>query len=137
MPNTLFEIMEDCEIVVHSARPPTVEEWKHHLELLDKNRTLIRRMFVFSEGAGPDAAQRAQVTDLVKSKYAAPIVTAVVTPDPIARGIGVALKWIYSNIQMFAPDKIDDAYKFLNLNDKQTANVRKLIAGMRVKVSGK
>ncbi|MFT3774544.1 MAG: hypothetical protein QM820_55005 [Minicystis sp.] len=131
----MVEIVDDCVVLVHSKRPPTADEWKLYMELLERNRTLVRRLCVFSEGAGPSAAQRQQVSDLVKTKYTKPIITAVVTPDPIARGIGTAIGWIYSDIKIFAPDRIDDAFKFLSLSEKQTLGVRRAIAGLRSKLS--
>ena len=99
-------------LFVHTDAPPTDEEWSLVLEFYRGVADLgALRTLVFTEGAAPNAAQRAR---LKTATHGAKIPIAVLTSSTIARGAGIAIGWFNPLFRVFAPDEIERAMDHLD-----------------------
>src|SRR5262249_27181347 len=80
----------DLFVVVHRAKPPTDEEWTDYLESWRPLDMGNMRTLVFTDGGGPNPAQRKAATEALGGKSS---LTAVVSSSPLIRGIVTALGW--------------------------------------------
>src|SRR5687768_6504994 len=100
-------------IVVHSAASPSNLEWARYLNDFRAQTPLDARVLAYSLGGGPDGAQRAQLTELLKHRKLA---AAILTRSAVVRAIGAALAWFNPKTRMFGYDAHAAAYDFLELS---------------------
>ncbi len=99
-------------VFVHTDASPTDEQWNQALQFYRDVADLgALRTLVFTEGAAPNAAQRARLKAVTRG---AKMPIAVLTSSAIARGAGVAIGWFNPLFRVFAPDEIDRALDHLD-----------------------
>jgi hypothetical protein len=132
MRSMVFRILGDVHIVVAGSEPPTNQDWDRYLEAVraeEKKLADFRNMrtLVFSDGGGPNAAQRKAVSEFLKGRTT-PV--AIITGSTIMRGIVTALAWFNPETKAFAPDDVGSALAFLKIpavqHEKIWVELRKL-----------
>lgn len=125
-------LSESLILAVYGEVAPGPREWAQYLEVL---ATLEGKqaLLVISAGGGPDTLQRRDL-EAVTQRHEGPV--SVVTTSRVARGIVTALGWLGTNIKSFDPRSVDDAMRFLGLDDETCraalARARELAAEMGV-----
>jgi hypothetical protein len=138
MKNMAISLVGDVVIAVHTANPPSDDEWQAYLKMILQagkaqggDMSKIRSLVV-TEGGGPNAAQRRELTDaLQKMSRWKDTPAAVVSTSPVVRGIVTVLSWFNLNIKPFSPDKIEDAFQSLHLSPSETPKIVTTIKAMR------
>lgn len=107
-------------VVVHGDEPPTDEVWKEYIDYTFSGaaaRDVVRHLVV-TEGASPTSAQRKLLQERTADFLDADpmsVRAAVVTSSTFARGIVTAIGWIVDAPRAFAPDKLEDAMRYLGI----------------------
>jgi len=112
MPSMVHEISGDLFVVIHPATPPNDDDWMDYLRSwrpLDMTRM---RTLVFTDGGGPNAAQRKLANDALGGKAS---LTAVVSASQLVRGMVTALSWFNPKIKAFAPEEALEAFHYLGV----------------------
>jgi hypothetical protein len=116
MANMVYEVIGDLYLVVHRARPPSDEEWMDYLRSWKPHDMSRMRTLVFTDGGGPDAAQRKAANDALGGKAS---LTAVVSPSYVVRGVVTALSWFNPKIRAFGPDEAERAFAHVGMRSEQ------------------
>ncbi|MEM7157467.1 MAG: STAS/SEC14 domain-containing protein [Myxococcota bacterium] len=128
--NILFERHQDWVLLVHGADPPNDDEWARYADVLrDAANSSGRGLLALTDGVGPNALQRKQVSD-VKMRG------AIVTLSRVARGIVTALGWVGVEIKAFPPEDLEDALDYLEIDAQLRLPMRRRLAEMRLELAG-
>ena len=107
---------------LHTQNNPPEDEWDRALaenvRFLATHRIhpLQLRSLVVTDGAAPNAAQRAQLSRQVFRDHKCKIsVVTTVLSNPVKRGVATALKWINPNFGFFLPEQVPSALDHLEL----------------------
>jgi hypothetical protein len=114
--------LEDFTVVLwlHTSTDPPQQEWDVAIQRLedhirDHHVGLHRvRGLVISDGASPNARQRASLrAPMAKGKSA--VITTVLT-NSVKRGIATALMWMFPSLAFFEPRQTEAALKHVDLD---------------------
>jgi hypothetical protein len=112
-----FRILGSLHIIVIGERDPAPADWKSYLDAIAAeekrgNAVARKRTLVFSDGGGPNAAQRKVASELHGAR-STPL--AIVTGRVITRALVTALRWFKPHCRAFAPSEVGDALEFLGV----------------------
>lgn len=99
-------------IVVHGPRSPSNLEWARYLNDFRQTPADVR-VLVYSVGGGPDGAQRAELTEILKHRQ---MPAVILTRSTIIRAVGAALSWFNRSLKIVAYDAHDAAFSHLGLS---------------------
>jgi len=122
-----FGRLGDLLILLHPLANPSTEDWRALIEYQRRELPSLRRTLVYTAGGGPNAGQRSQATAIYRDN---PHVTllAVITPSPVARLIVTAFNlFVEHPIKPFAPEDIDEAFKYLQLSRSEQATIGEIL----------
>jgi hypothetical protein len=111
-------------VVAHTTAPPSDEEWSGYAReveaLLSRSAPEQVRTVVFTDGGGPSAEQRRQLTeikgwDLVR--------VSVVSQSVAVRGIVTAFSWFNPKIKAYLPIAVAAALRHLGLTPEEESRV--------------
>ncbi|NUP05419.1 MAG: hypothetical protein HOW73_05090 [Polyangiaceae bacterium] len=105
-----FEQFGDTVAMVHTADPPSDEEWDAYLA--SQRAHWSARVLVFTEGGGPTTLQRGRLNDALAGRI---VKTAVVSSSAVIRGIVTALSWFNPGIKSFLPNEASAALRYLGV----------------------
>jgi hypothetical protein len=114
-------------ISLHRHDAPSPEEWYEYLQALEvamvalKGDTRGIRGLSISDGGGPSAKQREELNEFMRQFTGGRGTVAIVTANPIVRGIIKALSWFNPQARGFAPDELTKAVDYLGLTPDQRA----------------
>lgn len=120
-------------LLTMGPRGPTDTEWNAFLRFLEEREWHQPRVLVRSDGGHPTAAQRARLNTIM-SRYPG-TKTAVLVNSTLARGAVTAMSWLYGGFQSFAPDQLNAAAVYLDVDDELAAKVRERFDAMWHRVS--
>lgn len=132
MKTLAFGTTAGCIIFVCGKHPLDGREWDEYLFFIREQIGTNKRFpfLVHADGAGPTAPQRQELNDVI-----APIIKdmtcAVMTTSQIVRGIVTVMAWIFPVYRPFRPDQLDDALKFLCVEEPDKPKVRKMLADLK------
>ena len=109
-------------LLAHARVNPSAAEWSAYCRDLRRWRAELDGILVRSDGGGPNALQRGEMTDAIEAERTT-VRTAVVTVSRVARGIVTALSWINAQIKAFSPLQQDAALSYLGVTDDERAEV--------------
>jgi hypothetical protein len=109
------------------------EQYTDELHALYRDRR-VRRILVFSDGEGPDARQRKRLHNKGLYAHDDPVETAVITHSMVVRGIVTAISW-FTDIRAFAPQEIDEAFRYLTIPTTEWEATRASVAKLRLQLS--
>lgn len=120
-------------VVVHGDAQPSDEEWEEYLKFTFENKTSkdIVRHLVVTKGPSPTAAQRKLLEErasVLLDENPVSVRAAIVTPSTFARGIVTAISWIIDAPRAFAPEKLSDALKYLDIPEEHLPAIRGMVA---------
>jgi hypothetical protein len=121
-------IVGSCLVFVHGAIAPTDSEWDRSMDLLRKVEASRLRLFVWTEGAAPNAGQRAKLKQATEGSKPP---TAVLTDSVLARAAGTAIAWFNPEFRVFAQSALDAALDHLKLDGPARADVVQALDQMR------
>lgn len=117
-----FKVLPHCVVVVGSAVAPNDADWQAYIDgcrpLVDK--PTVPPFLIVTDGGSPSPTQRKMVYDIVKDKV---IRQAVITPSKLTVGIITAISWFNKGIKAFAPDKLDAAFEYLEIDPTKRAGL--------------
>jgi hypothetical protein len=116
MAGMVHEVIGDLGVALHTDENPSREEWDAWMESVRKVPSTQLRVLAVTDGGGPNTMHRGQ---FVKYLGGAKARIAVVTDAFVIRGIVTALSWFTDGIQIFVPEKLDDAMAHLDLSKEQ------------------
>jgi hypothetical protein len=130
MPNIAWKLVGDTLVAVHNTRSFTDAEGLAYIEEMVEaanarggDLSTIRNL-VFTEGGGPNAAQRKIASErLQKLKNWNKATSAVVSNATSVRGIVTVLHWFNMNIKGFPPHRIDEAFAFLGIGKEEAEQI--------------
>lgn len=108
-------------IGLHRRAGPSVGAWNEYINALADALALCdgdyhrATAFSITEGGGPDARQREQLKAFLRRATDGRGKVAIVTADPVGRGIIKALNWFNPDTQAFAPHELSRAIEYLEL----------------------
>lgn len=143
MKNAASRLIHNVGIVVHNARNPNREEWDEYLAVSLAGNVAVGhdlakfRQLVFTDGGGPNAAQRKASADLAKGRENGDKVkVAVVSRSVVARGIVTAFRWLGFPLRSFAPDQLAEAFEFLALSPAEVVDICAAVEELCAMVDG-
>jgi hypothetical protein len=104
--------------VVHTANPPSENEWAEYMaavKAVEKDLGKLRTI-VFTDGGGPNSAQRKAISDFLKGRKT-PV--CLVSSSSIVRGITTALSWFNPLVNSVAPEKVSEAFRYLGIQSTE------------------
>lgn len=123
MKNMAFEVVSNLFVVVHTANPPSDEEWDRYVAA-GVASSKDKRFLVFTDGGAPTSAQRKRLYDALKGKSA---ITAVISGNAFVRTTVFALSVLNPQVKVFPPDAINDAYRYLHISEVEGRAVTRVI----------
>ena len=113
-------------LVVHPRISPSDSDWDalisfHGKDLRAMPRDHEVKVLVYSEGGGPNAAQRRRMIQFLEARRST---TAVLTASTAVRAIVTAFSWFRTDIRAFAPHDIAGAASYLGLQSRTVPEVR-------------
>ena len=104
-------------VFVHGHKEPREKEWRDSIDQLAAQADTMKGVLVYTLGGGPNSTQRKYLADMWLRRGAM-LPTALVTPSSVVRGIVTALNWVLPKpIRTFSPDQVQEAMRFLQLDD--------------------
>lgn len=124
MRNAAFKLVHKVGICVHNARNPNKQEWDEYLAMSRAVKDAMGgdaanfKQLIFTDGGGPNAAQRMASTEVAKGgKNAHKIKVALVSRSVVARGIVTAYRWLGFPLRAFSPEQLAEAFAFIAVPD--------------------
>jgi hypothetical protein len=99
-------------IVVHGPRSPSNLEWARYLKDFRETPADVR-VLVYSLGGGPDGAQRAELTEILKHRK---MPAVILTRSAIIRAVGAALSWFNHGLKILGYEAHEAAFVHLGLS---------------------
>ena len=116
-----------AHIVVHTAEPPSDDEWAEYLEHAGRHIRDVRGILACSPTVGPNSHQRRVATEHWDKLGITPTI-AVLTRSKVTRGIVTALSWFMgTSVRAHAMSDFDGAARHLGLDDEQRRQVQRLL----------
>lgn len=112
MKNMQFKVVGQTFIVVYGTRNPSNEEWEGYLAVVERQGFESTVQLIVTEGGGPDSPQRKLLNDKLKGRS---VPVAVISKNPIIRGVVTALSWFNTKIRAFVPSNFAEALRHLGL----------------------
>lgn len=121
-------------VAVNTKEPVPSEEWAASVREIEAHAkthwgNAAPRIVVFTEGGGPDAVQRKALFEAVPQIRQAS--GAVLSSNPIVRGVATAFSWFTKGFRVFAPSSLGEALKSLGLDEEEKAVVSSALVQAR------
>ncbi|AKF03261.1 hypothetical protein DB32_000410 [Sandaracinus amylolyticus] len=142
MKNAAFRLVRGIGIAIHNATNPNKEEWDAYLAMSDATLRaggdLSRfKQLVFTDGGGPNAAQRKAALDLGRPFGSwSDVKVAVVSSSMGVRGIVTAFNWLGASLRSFSPSQLDDAFAYLGVSPDAALAICDAVDALSASVSG-
>jgi hypothetical protein len=135
VPNMICHVEGNLAFSVHNAMTPTREEWDGLMRLIAPIKPSDLRILVFSDGGGPEAAQRSKFVDYTSGSR--PLI-AVMTSSVKAQAIVTAISWFVPSIKHFPVNAAgyDGAVAHLGLDPEVARSARAQIRVLCTKLTG-
>lgn len=137
------ELVGDIVLCIHTTVAPDDAGWQTYVDACLAAAALHAgdfakvRQLVFTDGGGPNGAQRQRVVDAVdplrNSKEGR---VAVVSSSVAVRGIVTVFNWFNFSVRAFAPTKLGEAIGFLGITNTEAERVRQAADRMCTTLNG-
>jgi hypothetical protein len=126
------EIVGSTILAVHTAAPPSKDEWDHFLvgsrTLLDRAGPARARCLVVTEGGGPSFSQRQQLNEVLQQRSPP---GAIVSSNAFVRAIVIALSVFNRNLKVFSPRDMTAAFQYLELSPLEQKTMSRTIVKLQ------
>jgi hypothetical protein len=136
MPTCFYDRHKRCIVFVCGERAIDDRDWDAYLAFVSAilEEGLANRSLVLAKGS-LTTTQRKKLARVVEP-YQKTLKSAVVTESAIVRGIVTALQWFHRDVfRTFAPSDPDRALEFLDLRERDRADVRELVLSLQKKLA--
>lgn len=119
-------------VFAHTERSPTDAEWNQGLDAFRNApdpRTM--RVFVYTAGGAPNAAQRARLNALLGGVQPP---MAVMSTSPMARAAITAISWFNPKMKGFSPDEPDRALDHLGVTGEARTTLKRAMTELRAMI---
>jgi hypothetical protein len=131
MANMVHEVSGNLILVLHSSALPTDEEWRAYVQRVAKMPTEMRQL-VLSDGGRPNAEQRSELDEVLRTKYN---IGAVVSSSGIIRHVVAAINWLGPhNLKSFAAHELNKALKYIRVTKHEAPQIMNRIAVLTTKL---
>ncbi|EYF07825.1 Hypothetical protein CAP_6847 [Chondromyces apiculatus DSM 436] len=120
-------VVGNVVVVLHGEAPPREEEWARYIGLIRERDLLKTASIVFTDGGAPSSKQRAEINEILAGRHPR---GAVVSHNPLLRGVITALALVNPQTRSFSPDKLADAFTFLKLTRDEIAAVQQTLEAL-------
>lgn len=128
-----FVYVDGVFVGAHTAQAPRDDEWERHCKNLERERTRVLGVLVYTDGGGPTTHQRKLLRSALHDSPAPP--TAIITNSLVVRGIITSLNWFANNqLAAFEPQDLDGALRHLQKNGA-AIDKGKLVGSLRALAS--
>jgi hypothetical protein len=128
--NAAFKLVHNVGVCVHNLRNPSKEEWDSYLEMSRAVRRAAGddlsnfKQLVFTDGGGPNVAQRKASTDIAAgARNSEALKVAVVSRSLVARGLVTAFRWLGFPLRSFAPEELEETFAFLEVSRAEALDI--------------
>jgi hypothetical protein len=122
-------------VLVHATQSPSDREWELVLAFFrDAEDLNTMKVLVYTDGAAPNAKQRARLNAIVGSNRPR---MAVLTPSAFARTIGTAISWFHPGFRVFGPNDLDSAFNHLGAPPPDQVLLRVALNELRTELSAR
>jgi len=137
------ELVGDIVLCLHTTVSPDDASWQTYVDAClaaaarhDGDFARVRQL-VFTDGAGPNGAQRQRIVDAIEPlRGAKEGRVAVVSSSAAVRGIVTVFNWFNFAVRAFSPIKLDEAMTFLSISPSETEMVRAAADHMSATLNG-
>ncbi len=119
--NMAFGTVGNVIVALHTASPPSQEEWSAYIQAVKRLDLTKIIAIAFSDGGGPNSAQRKQLNETLKGR-ARPSV--VLTGNAFVRSVVTTLAWFNPMLKAFSPERAPEAFDYLKLTRAESEAVR-------------
>jgi len=121
-----------CILLVCGKQPLLAEEWYDYMRFLEGQLIPGTRPIglVYTDGAGPTAAQRQQMNELI-ARVVGELKAAVLVSSHLARAIVTALNWTNPVHRTFAPKELDAAIAWLGVAEGEVPKVKYALEALK------
>lgn len=125
MKTLAFRFKGPLHIVLHSTVQPSMNDWKAYVEgAIHEFRSGLDPAklgtLVITDGVGPNSAQRKLINDELNGRTTR---VAMVSGSVVTRGVASALAWFNPEIEVFAPNELAGALRFLKVPEADFADI--------------
>lgn len=121
-------------LAFHTKEDPTESEWQGFCDFTLKLPKHCDKYLIRTKGGGPNAKQRQQTNEVLKTRGTPMTNVAVVTEATIVRGTVTALSWFNPNIKAFSPADLDAAMRYLGLSPAAAGEVGLALRKLQIEV---
>src|SRR5262245_41085403 len=126
----LFKYIEGVLVAVHTADPPSDEDWREYVEYSRSTLPVsCNRTLAVTRGGGPDAKQRKMAQEVLANRPKMRV--SIVTDSTLVRGIVTALSWFNPDAKAFSQKDLRDALKYLDIEGAAAAKISLEVARMQ------
>lgn len=119
-------------VTVHTSSNPSDRDWTEYMSgFADYLPLEDQRIFVVSEGGGPDSAQRRNLTNALAGAI---VPVAILTNSWRMRGAGVAVSWFNPSIKIMAQGAMDQAFEHLELTAAERLECRAIVRELQTRL---
>lgn len=95
------------------------------------------RQLIFTDGGGPNAAQRKASTDMARDmKSVDTMKLAIVSGSAWIQGLATAFRWLGFPMRAFAPDRVAEAFAFLSISKAEALDICAAVTRLCSQVEG-
>ena len=114
-------------VILHPNSSVSREEWDEHQSFFESQCKLLRGMFVYTLGGGPNAGQRREIQRIFGQLP--DFSSAVVTPSVLVRSIVTAINFFRTDrFKMFAPTEMNEAFAYVSASESERQDILTVIA---------
>ena len=132
MPNIVYGRVGDLAIMIAGPKPPLDMEWDRYVDFLEAMGTPgpSSRTLAITAGGAPTNPQRARLEKRIGARRKGSKL-AVVTSSTFARGVLNGWALVRPGYRAFAPEKLDEALRFLDVSPQSAREVEALVRELR------
>jgi hypothetical protein len=132
MPNIAYGRVGGIAVMVGGRENPSDEEWDRYIDFLEGMKTPgpLARTLAVSAGGAPTSKQRARLEQRIGEERKGSKL-AVVTGSTFARGVLNSWAVVHPGYRAFAPEKIADAMRFLDVPAAVESEVEAMVAKLQ------
>ncbi|MFT3775497.1 MAG: hypothetical protein QM820_59880 [Minicystis sp.] len=132
MPSLVFEQTPLCIVMLMGRNNPSDAEWDTYLSAIAAGIAagMPARALVISNGGAPTPAQRARL-EKATTPISGQLKAAIVTGSTFVRGVLNAMALVNRGYRAFPPDKLDEAFAYLDIRPANAGELRAAVAQLR------
>jgi hypothetical protein len=129
--NMATNVIDRLFLVVFGTTDPSDEEWRIHLDLVQRHGIDRTMYLICTDGGGPSGAQRRDLNDSLAGRT---VPVAVLSGSAHVRRMVMVLGWFNRKIRVFPPSGLGDATAYLEIPRSRTDLIEREINKLRLQL---